>query len=425
MQETVSLSIINLRSKRETALAVDQTFIDVQPSFNRSYESWNDKLKTRLIETILIGRAMNPIWVIQNDEDGTEEVLDGMHRLTTALHFFNNKFALSGQYISTINPEEYKNKKFCDLSQADQSKIRNYGFIINKLDSSYKTDDEKLQDMYDILNRSSIRLNDYEFKKPIYNPFYELIGPAIGRFLNTILFDHSKNSRGKLETEAMKWLALSERRLPEKFASLNDLCDKWQKRNLGETLASAKEAVNSRGEQFMDSLERIRKTMLKYVEEDLFEELQNRRKRAVEILCMITRTVALIPDNARIARHISNLCTKFKERILAVDINTILNDHSRNSGFQRKLIEYIDAIILEEIGDIASPRCFPRAMIEEKLNEQDHMCSLCKKKIRANQTYDGDHIKEWVSGGETVKENLQVVHTKCHKRKHEFTVATD
>lgn len=425
MPETLSLQIICLRNNREYSLTYKQPYLNLNPPYQRDYEAWNDCLKTGFVETMLLDRATNPIWVIENDVDNAEDVLDGMHRLTTALNFLHNKFALSGAHLWSLDQDTYKNKKFEDLSAADQSKIRNYSFIVNKLDSSYHHDAEKRQRMYDTLNRSVMRLNNFEHKKPTYVAFYKHIQKKIQQFFDTPLFDHSKNTRGNLEMEAIKWLALSEPRLPEKFSSLNDLCEKWQKRNLGETFASATDAVNSKGEHFIDSLERVRKTMVKYVEEDLLEELENRRKHTIDILFMITRTVALIPDNARIARHISNLSTKFKERVLAVDINTILNDHSRNSGFQRKLIEYIDAIILEEIGDTALPRCFPRAMIEEKLNEQDHRCSLCKKKIRANQTYDGDHIKEWVSGGETVKENLQVVHTKCHKRKHEFTVATD
>jgi hypothetical protein len=43
---------------------------------------------------MLIGRAMNPIWTVYNDEEDSEEVLDGMHRLTTALSFLNNEFCI-------------------------------------------------------------------------------------------------------------------------------------------------------------------------------------------------------------------------------------------------------------------------------------------------------------------------------------------
>lgn len=415
MQEHVSLQIMNLRSKRETALAVDQIHINVQPTFNRAYEGWNDKLKTRLIETILIGRAMNPIWTVQNDDEGTEEVLDGMHRLTTALHYLDNQFTLSEKYISTLDVEMYKNKGFRDLASNDQAKIRNYNFVVNKLDASYKADPEKLQDMYDILNRSSIMLNEFEYNKPIYDPFYKLIGPPLhAHFLNTPLFDHGKNSRGKLEMEAIKWLALAEARLPEKFSSLAVFGTQWIQHSLGVTHAAVVASIAVHGSTWIDTLDRIRKAQTKYVDE---EGLVHERKNAIPIMFIITRTVALIKDPARINRHVANLTAKFKTRILDVDIQLVLECSSRNSTFQRRLLECVDTLILEEIGDTQMPRCFPKAMIEDVLREQGGLCALCSEAILPTQKYEGDHKLSWIRGGDTVKSNLQVVHQKCHKRK--------
>jgi hypothetical protein len=419
MQEHVSLQIINLRSKRETALATDQIHINVQPSFNRGYEVWNDKLKTRLIETILIGRAMNPIWTVQNDEEGSEEVLDGMHRLTTALHFLDNVFALSGTYMTTL--DGYNSLFFRDLSKSDQHKIRNYNFVINKLDASYKNDPEKLQDMYDILNRSSVMLNEFEYNKPIYNPFYKSIGGFIMQhFRKTALYDSEDNPRGKLESEAMKWLALSEPRLPV-FSSLGDLSEQWQHEHVGRTHADVVSSVLTHATTWLETLDRICKTQAKYVDEELLLEglsSSGLRRNAVPIMFIVTRTVALIRDPARVSRHVSNLAAAFKAAILGVDIQQVLECSSRNAAFQRKLLERTDNIILTELGDSQQqPRCFPKAMIEEKLREQSNTCALCQAPITGSQKYEGDHVLPWIKGGNTVKSNLQVVHQKCHKRK--------
>jgi hypothetical protein len=437
MQEHVSLQIVNLRSKRETALATDQVHINVQPSFNRAYEAWDDKLKTRLIETILVGRAMNPIWTVQNDDEGTEEVLDGMHRLTTALNYLDNKFALAGAHVSSLTPLElYRGKFFKDLAPMDQARIRNYNFVINKLDSSYKHDSEKLQDMYDILNRSSKMLNEFEYTKPVYEPFYKLIGDfSTAHFLGTALFDSSKNSRGKLETETIKWLALAESRLPEKFSSLNDLSQKWLHDQVGVSRAEVVARIETHGPVWIETLDRIRKTLARYIDdEELLVPLaaaaavaptddapptaaEWRRKNAVPVMFILVRTVALIKDQARVNRHVANLTAKFKTNILGVDIQQVLKCDSRNSVFQRLLLEAIDRIVLEEVGDAMQPRCFPKAVIDDKLREQGGMCALCGDKITSTQKYEGDHIKPWIKGGETVRGNLQVVHHKCHKRK--------
>jgi TRAP-type C4-dicarboxylate transport system substrate-binding protein len=79
-------------------------------------------MKTRFIESILLGRAMNPIWTVENSDDGTWEVLDGMHRLTTALKFLSNDFAL-GVSLATLDSVLYKGKKFDDLSEEDVKTI--------------------------------------------------------------------------------------------------------------------------------------------------------------------------------------------------------------------------------------------------------------------------------------------------------------
>ena len=52
--EIVSLSIIKLRSERENAETTNQTFLNLSPDFQRDYEAWDLKMKTRFIESIQI-----------------------------------------------------------------------------------------------------------------------------------------------------------------------------------------------------------------------------------------------------------------------------------------------------------------------------------------------------------------------------------
>lgn len=396
-------------------MTAKQTYVNLQPPFNRKYDAWNDQLKTRLIETILLNRAMNPIWTVQNDEEHTEEVMDGVHRVTTSTNFLNNQFSIKGKFLLDLPAKEYDGKRFEDLSKHDQSRIRHYNFFVNILDPSYM-DEEKWQEMSELLNRSAKPMNDFEFKKPIYNEFYEwlkhLIEPS---FLSTTLFPLNKTRRGKLEMSAMKWLALSEPQLPEKFASQFDIMKKWQDRNLGKSSVQVKTFLTTQGQHYKELIERIRKTQTKYVDEARL--LDGVKEDAVAVTAIITRTVALVKDDARINRHLANLTTKFKTQILGVEIHQVLECKSRNAEFQRKLLKFIDTIILEEIGNTDLPRLFPRATILEVLREQNNLCALCKETIHPLQKYEGDHILGWIHGGETVKSNCQVVHQACHKRK--------
>ena len=418
--ETVSLSIILLRSNPETAQSTNQTYLNIKPEFQREYEAWNDKLKTRLIESMLLGRAMNPIWVIHNKEDESEEVLDGMHRITTGLNYVNNEFAL-GPHFTTLSTELYRNKRFQDLSSDDKSKIRSYNFQINKLDASYKSDPEKLQDMYELLNRSSRTLNEYEFNRPLLKPFYDLIARHTKQFLNSVLFDHDNSSRGRLDTELIKVLALCDSRLPDHFSSINDIYIKWQERVIGSTKAAIDAGLAKHADRLNETLLLVKKVMDKFTEDGVFDNsAEEKRRNAVPSMIVISRTVALIKSTALFNRHSSALIKTMKDKIFKSDLAVVLECPSRNAKFQKRLITYVDKLVGEVIGvggEAEEPRFFSKKMIDDKLAEQSRKCALCKEAISVLQKYEGDHIVSWVNGGSTVKENLQVVHHGCHKRK--------
>lgn len=61
--------------------------LDVHPEFQRFYR-WDEEQKTKLIESILLGIPIPPIFVSQK-LDGTWDVIDGQQRLSTILQFLN------------------------------------------------------------------------------------------------------------------------------------------------------------------------------------------------------------------------------------------------------------------------------------------------------------------------------------------------
>lgn len=408
---SLPVSLINIRTKKEQAMAMGMSFINLSPPFQREYEAWNEKLKTRFIESILLGRAMNPIWTVENNDDGSTEVLDGMHRLTTALKFLNNEFAL-GSSLCSLDSDAYKGKSFEVLSNEDKNKIRNYNFTFNHLDASYRTDCDKLMDMYEILNASSKPLNKHEFHKPMYKPFYDLISVNHARWFNTPIFEKEKITRGDLFTDLTKVLALSEERLPSSFSSINDIANKWEAVNLGSSKVSVEECIRVNGSLYKERLDKVKKYMDKFIQENLLP-----CEDTVVTLILISRTAALIKKDAAFSRHIGNLVTKFKSEIIDGSIQDKLECTARNAIFQKKLINAVNNIIMTEIGETEEPRLFTKAVIEAKLQEQEGKCSLCKKPITPQQHRDGDHIIPWGRMGRTVPENCQVLHRKCHKSK--------
>jgi hypothetical protein len=411
---SIPLSIINLRINKETAIASNQIFINKNPDFQREYEAWDDKLKTRFIETILIGRAMNPIWTILNPDDNSEEILDGMHRITTALDFLNNKFKLDAKYFTDeIRGETYDKKKFNDLSVDDQHRIRNYNFTFNQLDSTYKKDVNKRRDMYEILNRSSKTLNDYEFNKVLYGNFFELIS----NYKNELqgLFFNKIDKRGEIETEIIEIFVLSDD-LPNSWASISTIRNNYYEKTLGNTQNSVDEYLKKNTDIIKDKLNMIKKIILTLKDNNFFSD--NKKifiKYYLPYKFIISRLLFKFKvDISLFNRHYIDIINKIKTEICDVDIQEKLDCKSRNANFQKKLMELIDSIINDSFNKNKEKRFFSKEDINRKLKESDNKCNHCNI---SKTLYEGDHIIPWSKGGKTSYENLQVLCKDCHRKK--------
>ena len=410
---TMSLSIINVSTNKETALTMNTTYINLNPDFQREYDAWNSRLKTRFIETMLLGRAMNPIWTIFNPNEQSQEILDGMHRLTTAIHFLNDKFLLKGKHFTNDIYKKYDNKTFSELEPNDQQKIRNYNFTFNHLDDTFRKDINKRRDMYEVLNRSSKTLNDYEFDKVLYNGFYRIISTYKTKMNE---FFRKNDSRGAIEIEIINLLVLSEV-LPSSWSSINTLRQKYLSTKLGNSEETVNKYLNENTQIIKEKLEFIIKIISRLTHEELFSKQKKIfKKNRIPYKFFISRLCFKLHNISLFNRHIVKLISLFKKKVINIDIQEKLECPSRNSMFQRKLIEYIDNIIDLEYDktDVKNNRLFNTEMKEKKLIEQNNKCNVCKK-IR--KQYEADHIRAWSLGGKTEYSNLQMICIQCHRNK--------
>lgn len=412
---SLSLSVINIRINRENASSMGQNFINKNPDFQREYEAWDDRLKTRFVETMLIGRAMNPIWTILNPDDGdSEEILDGMHRITTATDFLNGKFCLVGKHFTTEDfKSKYDGKIFKDLSADEKSKIRNYNFMFNHLDSSYRFDVKKRMDMYEILNRSSRTLNDYEFNKVLYSSFYDIIREFKNKF-KVLAFIRKKDTRGEIDSEIISFLSLSSN-LPNSWSSVTDLRNKFLSNELGHSEESVTDYLNKNTKDLKEKLTFIYKIVKRLNDEKLFD--QEFTKNYILHKFFVCRLCFKMKNISNFNRHILTLIQEYKDQIVNQEIQIKLACSQRNSVFQKKLCKLLDDIIGKEfdIFDEKNKRLFKKDTILKKLKEQNDKCNLCSKDLNSN--FEGDHIKEWSKKGKTEYENLQVLCLDCHRKK--------
>lgn len=418
---TEPLSTLRLRSDKVNAESNCLIHLELNPDFQREYEAWSDEMVTRFIESMLLGRKTNPIWVIVNNENNCEDILDGKHRLTTAIRFTTDfkaldksseNIKLNGKFLDPQFKDLY-NKTFSELPQDAKSKILNYNFDINRLDSSYNNPDKK-HEMWLILNRSSRPLNKFEMMKPLYKDFYSIIEAKSLELTKTVIYPEKESKRGSSEMEILRLIALSYSK-SKKFNSLQDNYDKWVKSYIGDNSEDIKKSMREKSDEIKDVADKIVKFNQEFINISLHQEFDNDVSKIkpddMAYKIILARCVGRI-------KNVSTLMNKPKIEQFIKDcrekiFKNIDPKGQRNASFQKWLIDEADSIILEIYSDLGV-RYFTEKQIKRKLAEQENKCPKCKKLITKGQEYEGDHIKSHYEGGSTIYENLQVLHKNCH-----------
>lgn len=420
---TISLSVLYLRVDPNNCHQSHQTLIQLEPSWQRDCEVWPEKVKVRFIETIMLQRTANPLWLISNPEKKSEDVLDGLHRSSTAISFLKNGFPIRQKFLTDKNIKEkfteiFPEKDqiyFRDLPPDIQLQIRNYQFIINVLDSSYYYDANKRLDMYYILNKSSFNLNAYEFNKMRYNTFFSMIKNHKSFFVENFVLT-KKDARGVVDSEIIDLFVLAHE-LPNSWSSMTSLREKFYSNHFGDELESAEEFIEENRDDIEDKISFIRKIIKTLSDNHFFRT--DKKLFATNYMVykfIIARLAYNLKKISTFNRHIMALIEQFNEQILndEVDLQNLLGCKNRNASFQRKLISKLDDIIGDNLHNNSQRRLFTKVQIQNKLKEQGGVCAICKQ---SKENYEGDHILEWSNGGNTTMENLQVLCKLCHYNK--------
>lgn len=187
--EPSSIAIVDICRQMER-----QRFL-IRPPYQRN-EVINKKKSSSIIESILLGIKLPPIFVFKRLDD-VSEVLDGQQRLLSILGFIkkpyldeNNEFRHSDKDGYSLNLKhsilkDLNGKKFEQLDQEQQDKINNFDLWIIEISQKNNTTFEPI-DLF-------IRLNNKPY--PIKEDTFEMWNSYISRdIINTIKSIH-KNSK--------------------------------------------------------------------------------------------------------------------------------------------------------------------------------------------------------------------------------------
>ena len=174
-EETANLRRVYTHTSDPTVSSLkelkDEGDLDPQPPYQR-YEVWTPQKRSKLIESVLMGLPLPRFYFAEN-EDETQEVVDGQQRLQALFRYMDNEYALTG--LKTL--VELNKKKSADLDKKLKNRIKNFSLptvVIQK-----ESDRELRYDLFERLNTGATGLNEQELRNAVFRGEYnDFILPA-------------------------------------------------------------------------------------------------------------------------------------------------------------------------------------------------------------------------------------------------------
>ncbi|MFZ2359917.1 MAG: DUF262 domain-containing protein [Anaerolineae bacterium] len=186
--------------------------IDIHPEFQRFFR-WSDFQKSRLIESILLGIPIPPIFVAQRP-DGVWDVVDGLQRLSTIFQFVGVLRDENGSVLPpmVLEPTKYLpsmgGKSWEDSGQPGGAFTSAQRLLIkrSKIDVSIilrESDEKSKYELFQRLNTGGSPLSDQEVR----NSILVMLNPDTYRWLRSL----SENE------DFRECIALTDRAIEEQY----------------------------------------------------------------------------------------------------------------------------------------------------------------------------------------------------------------
>jgi hypothetical protein len=163
MSENKILNLYPIDYPFETLVdRVEKKKLILDPEFQRKYK-WDkdgNERASKFIESCLM-RIPLPACYFAEKEDNSQEVIDGVQRITTIINFFKDKFPLEGLTVFT----ELEGKKFSELddlkAELETTTIR---CIVLRKDNKK----ELIKEIFARLNQGAVELTPQEIRHAVY-----------------------------------------------------------------------------------------------------------------------------------------------------------------------------------------------------------------------------------------------------------------
>ena len=135
--------------------------IDLAPDFQRIAGIWDNKRKSRLIESLLL-RIPIPVFYVAADENERWSVVDGLQRTSTIHAYVTGRYGLTQLEYLTKLDEYYYN----DLPRSMQRRISETQLVVNVIESG--TPKEVMFNIFRRINTGGMMLNGQEIRHALH-----------------------------------------------------------------------------------------------------------------------------------------------------------------------------------------------------------------------------------------------------------------
>lgn len=267
---------------------VENKKLILDPEFQRKYKWDKDGYEraSRFIESCLMRIPLPACYFAENDNN-SQEVIDGVQRITTIYDFFNGKFALEGLSIYT----ELEGKKFNELgdykSDLETTTIR---CVILRKDNPK----ELVNEIFARLNQGAVELTSQEIRHAVYPGSLNdlLIELAQNDYVMNFKSGESgvkKNDGREPEEMVLRFFAMNNN-LNDYNNKLSKYLDTYMKRNQN---LSQEDIIKKR--KFFN---RTLNNCIKVFGEDAFKHLGRvQQRQSLAIYDLVMYTLSQLPDS--------------------------------------------------------------------------------------------------------------------------------
>ena len=384
----------------------------LNPTFQRR-KVWEDARSSRLVESAVLEVPL-PVFYLAENNDGTQEVIDGQQRLNAFFRFLDNDYPLTGlKELRALN-----HRRFRDLGQNEQKQIRNYPVrtVVFKKES-----DESLRfQIFERLNTEAMPLNAQELRNCIYRGPYNDLLHELSKDPDymAIMGFKGPEKRMKDVEYVLRFAAfyhssyLKYKTSMERF--MNEEMKKFQNNILSEEKAELRTAFKTAVSLIRSMLSKNAFKRFNRGDSKTPNGCWEPKKFNASLFDILMWSMASADKN-RVMAHLDTivealivLMTQDEDFIDSIELSTS-SPRMVTTRFDKWRMA-VDKILAT---DPKQPRCFSRGL-KESLYRANPTCSMCEQHISEIDDAAVDHIKMYWLGGETIPANARLTHRYCN-----------